>query len=95
MDCCCGALSCRPGDAGVTSMGTCEAAQDCPLQRSGHRSWLTAWLQGKGEGQVQLRITYFPFELLYSKPRDASLVGAPEVLSSPSMQLHAARHCTC
>ena len=31
-------------------------------------------LQGSGEGQVQLRVTYFPFELLYSKPRDASLV---------------------
>ena len=24
---------------------------------------------------MQLRMTYFPFELLYSKPRDASLVG--------------------
>ena len=23
---------------------------------------------------MQLRVTYFPFELLYSKPRDASLV---------------------
>ena len=33
-------------------------------------------LQGSGEGQVQLRVTYFPFELLYSKPRDASLVRA-------------------
>jgi len=32
-------------------------------------------MQGKGEGQVQLRITYFPFELLYAKPRDASLVS--------------------
>lgn len=31
-------------------------------------------LQGKGEGQLELKITYFPFELLYSKPRDASLV---------------------
>ena len=30
--------------------------------------------QGKGEGELQLKITYFPFELLYSKPRDASLV---------------------
>ena len=25
---------------------------------------------------MQLRVTYFPFELLYSKPRDASLVRA-------------------
>ena len=32
--------------------------------------------QGKGEGQLELKITYFPFELLYSKPRDASLVCA-------------------
>ncbi len=30
--------------------------------------------QGKGEGQLNLKVTYFPFELLYSKPRDASLV---------------------
>jgi hypothetical protein len=30
--------------------------------------------QGKGEGQLELKVTYFPFELLYSKPRDASLV---------------------
>lgn len=30
--------------------------------------------QGKGEGQLQLKLTYFPFELLYSRPRDASLV---------------------
>ncbi len=42
---------------------------------------LFPWLQGKGEGQVQLRITYFPFELLYSKPRDASLVGTTAEIS--------------
>ena len=36
-----------------------------------------AYAQGKGEGQVQLKLTYFPFELLYSRPRDASLVRPP------------------
>lgn len=56
---------------------SCRVVLDTVL---GRRSWLIAWLQGKGEGQVQLRMTYFPFELLYSKPRDASLVGAPEIL---------------
>ena len=43
-------------------------------------------MQGKGEGQVQLKLTYFPFELLYSRPRDASLVRShtpSQVLSTP------------
>ncbi|CAL5218486.1 g172 [Coccomyxa viridis] len=44
---------------------------------------------GKGEGQVQLRITYFPFELLYSKPRDASL-GAVLVTVKKAADLPAA-----
>jgi hypothetical protein len=38
---------------------------------------MSARVQGKGEGQLQLKITYFPFELLYNVPRDASLVRAP------------------
>ena len=39
-------------------------------------TFICVGLQGKGEGQLELKITYFPFELLYSKPRDASLVRA-------------------
>lgn len=48
---------------------------------------LNACMQGKGEGQVQLRITYFPFELLYAKPRDASLVRCltPQRTRKPCM----------
>lgn len=38
-------------------------------------------VQGKGEGQLELKMTYFPFELLYSKPRDASLVRARSLLT--------------
>lgn len=38
--------------------------------------------QGKGEGQLHMKITYFPFELLYSVPRDASLVRLLSKLSS-------------
>ena len=36
-------------------------------------------LQGKGEGRLRLRATYWPFDLLYSKPREATMVSAPPV----------------
>ncbi|BDA44378.1 Synaptotagmin-5 [Coccomyxa sp. Obi] len=39
----------------------------------GKGDWSNEDGTGKGEGQLELKITYFPFELLYSKPRDASL----------------------
>ena len=32
---------------------------------------------------MQLKLTYFPFELLYSKPRDASLVRSQNPTNSP------------
>ena len=49
-------------------------------------------LQGSGEGQVQLRVTYFPFELLYSKPRDASLVR-PALMSFLPLGSLLSKHC--
>ena len=30
--------------------------------------------QGKGEGRLRLIATYWPFDLLYSKPREATMV---------------------
>ncbi|EIE26093.1 hypothetical protein COCSUDRAFT_46488 [Coccomyxa subellipsoidea C-169] len=39
----------------------------------GKGEWSNEDGTGKGEGQLELKVTYFPFELLYSKPRDASL----------------------
>ena len=33
-------------------------------------------LQGKGEGRLRLTATYWPFDLLYSKPREATMVRA-------------------
>lgn len=32
--------------------------------------------QGKGEGRLHLVSTYWPFDLLYSKPREATMVRA-------------------
>ena len=61
-------------------MGICAL---CESLSSGWRDETGSCLQGSGEGQVQLKITYFPFELLYSKPRDASLVGHPPPIYTP------------
>ena len=48
--------------------------------------------QGKGEGQLQLKVTYFPFELLYSKPRDASLVRLPTGHAHVSAVMYSCSH---
>ena len=37
---------------------------------------VAALLQGKGEGRLRLIATYWPFDLLYSKPREATMVRA-------------------
>ena len=37
---------------------------------------VAALLQGKGEGRLRLIATYWPFDLLYSKPREATMVLA-------------------
>ena len=45
-------------------------------------------LQGKGEGRLRLRATYWPFDLLYSKPREATMVRA--MPSAPKPHTHTA-----
>ena len=39
-------------------------------------------LQGEGMGKVRLKVTYWPFDLLYSKPRDAKSVRTASCVCS-------------
>ncbi len=36
-------------------------------------------LQGKGHGRIRVKATYWPFQMIYSKPRKATMVHPPRV----------------
>ena len=36
-----------------------------------------AALQGKGHGAIHLELTYWPFDMIYSQPREATIVSPP------------------
>ena len=52
--------------------------------------WGGGGVQGKGHGQIRFKITYWPFDLLYSKPRKSTLVSWFRFIALPL--LYIAKH---